>query len=666
VAEPLKESAPISVIGKLKDQANNLYDRNSRKYGALNTVHLRHQIVETFANPNEIPAATFISITLADLANINDTLGHDAGNNSLRTVSPQIQQILDELHIENTVYHDKSGDFLVKINGLIDPSISEKLAIAINAGDNPKLAVNVITTDEIKDILPENCYSATAINAAIQLISFKREISIVKSLSDFCAKGDQLKFYTANVGKYFPQLSYVGFLEKYQQGTLQLGELAFTRTCDPDPTDSDQAQSYKKNIKSKYLQPENSTIENKPTERTKKDNFQLIDAPLQTESVETLRQKFQTNAAANLETINNLGHEINSTFSSILNEPNENESLTLAKLYTQLEKLDSLLRRQGTCNEVLDKFDFSSLVHNHVKSNSDIGELIGLYQTLIATDELVRDKMTGFINSDEFSRQFDARINQKQKEASQNNKKLVVLGLDINMLNMITKIDGRATGDLAILITACGLEDCSDLGSIIARTGGDELYILFESTDEDLEAKIDQLKSFIDSTTIPAKDNLRVPDTVQLQYSTISVDDAISEILPKVESNIRISDNNRTAVIREICLRFTDAETSDLKSFERFTKLYGIYERLIKEKIENEPSSFEWAVLKTMIAFSQKALRYPIEPPPEVDDVIQHFKTCHDAINGDTAQFVKFYETLFSETKSDPSEKTISSFGHQS
>lgn len=106
----------------------------------------------------------------------------------------------------------------------------------------------------------------------------------------------------------------------------------------------------------------------------------------------------------------------------------------------------------------------------------------------------IRDTLTGVYNRKGFTR-FSASI---FKKAKSENKKLLILVVDLDMLKYINDNFGHIEGDNAITVCAKALASCCQNNEICARIGGDEYAVVgcFDYTDGIVNEYISNINSY--------------------------------------------------------------------------------------------------------------------------------------------------------------------------
>lgn len=108
----------------------------------------------------------------------------------------------------------------------------------------------------------------------------------------------------------------------------------------------------------------------------------------------------------------------------------------------------------------------------------------------------LRDTLTGVYNRQGFSRFSETLFNRAKTEQ----KKLLIIIADLDLLKHINDNFGHVEGDNAIIVVANGLTTCCENNEICARIGGDEYAIVgcYDYTDEIVNSYANYINDFFD------------------------------------------------------------------------------------------------------------------------------------------------------------------------
>ena len=108
----------------------------------------------------------------------------------------------------------------------------------------------------------------------------------------------------------------------------------------------------------------------------------------------------------------------------------------------------------------------------------------------------IRDTLTGVYNRKGFKRYSETIFKRAQNEQ----KKLLIIIADLDLLKHINDNYGHIEGDRAITITANALNTCCENNEVCARIGGDEFVIIGSGdyTDEMVEGYLEYIRGYFD------------------------------------------------------------------------------------------------------------------------------------------------------------------------
>jgi diguanylate cyclase (GGDEF)-like protein len=96
------------------------------------------------------------------------------------------------------------------------------------------------------------------------------------------------------------------------------------------------------------------------------------------------------------------------------------------------------------------------------------------------------DPLTGLLNRESLRR----RLAEARSRADRSGSPLAVMFLDLDDFKAVNDTMGHAMGDVLLRDVGARLRECVRLGDTVARIGGDEFALIFESTDSDAAVSI--------------------------------------------------------------------------------------------------------------------------------------------------------------------------------